>query len=303
MNDNQNAIEIVDLWKRFGKTSAVGDLSMRVEPGRVVGFLGPNGAGKTTTIKMLVGLLRADTGSVSVLGLDPFVDGLAVRQRTGYVPEKHALPRWMRVSDAISFCRTFYPTWDDKLCDDLVRLFALDLGKKVRVLSKGTQVKLSLLLALAHRPELLVLDEPMAGLDPLVREELVDGILQTVGNHPRTILFSSHTFADVQRLADEVAIIHEGRLLTQCSVEQLLTRTKRLRAVLADGATPDAAPEGTIWQRRNRREWLMTVREFSQDTLERVRNQNRLENIEVIDLSLEDIFKDFIRGQRSTPCT
>lgn len=302
MNDYENTIEITGVWKRFGETPAVQELSMQVGRGRVVGFLGPNGAGKTTTIKMLIGLLRANAGSISILGLDPTKDATKIRTCVGYVPEKHSVPKWMRVTDVITFCRTFYPTWDDKLCEKLLRLFALDSHKKVQTLSKGTQVKLALLLALAHRPELLVLDEPMAGLDPLIREELVDGILQTAGDHPRTLLFSSHTFADVQRLADEVAIIHEGRLLTQCPVDELLAKTKRVRAVLADGAAPQDAPEGTIWQRQSGREWLVTVREFSQDTIEWIRGRNQLENIEVIDLSLEDIFKDFIRGQRSELC-
>jgi ABC-2 type transport system ATP-binding protein len=302
MNEHENAIEITDLSKSFGKTPAVQGLSMKVAPGRVVGFLGPNGAGKTTTIKMLIDLLRGDAGSISVLGLDPAIQATQVRARVGYVPEKHSVPRWMRTTDALHFCRTFYPTWDNELCEKLMRLFALDPEKKVQTLSKGTQVKLALLLALAHRPELLILDEPMAGLDPLIREELIDGMLQTDGDRPRSILFSSHTFADVQRLADEVAIIHEGRLLTQCSIDVLLAKTKRIRAVLTDGASPKKTPEGTIWQRQSGREWLVTVGEFSQDTIERIRGGNQLKNIEVLDLSLEDIFKDFIRGQRSQLC-
>ncbi len=302
MSKYQNAIEIRNLGKRFKDTPAVQDFSITVAPGRVVGFLGPNGAGKTTTIKMLMDLLRADTGTISLLGLDPTEVATAIRARVGYVPEQQNAPRWMRVAEAISFCRTFYPTWDDNLCDQLIRLFSLDPSKKIQSLSKGTKVKLTLLLALAHRPELLVLDEPMAGLDPLIREELVDGILQTASDHPRTILFSSHTFADVQRLADEVVIIHEGRLLAQSPVDDLLAKTKRIRSVLTDGAEPQKNPKGTIWQQRSGREWLVTVNEFSQDTIDSLKAGTDLENIEVIDLSLEEIFKDFIRGQRSELC-
>jgi len=303
MNDPKSAIDIEDVSKRFGRTTAVARLSLRVSPGRVVGFLGPNGAGKTTTIKMLMGLLRADSGRNAVLGLDPATAATQLRSKVGYVPEQQFIPRWMRVDESITFCRTFYPTWNDKLCDELVHLFGLDPRKKMRALSKGTQTKLALVLALAHNPDLLILDEPMAGLDPLTREELLNGVLRTICEQPRTILFSSHTFADVQRLADEVAIIHEGRLLVHCNVAELLEKTKRLRAVLADGCAADQLPENTIWQRRNGREWLITVRDFSADTIARIQNHSGVESVEVIDLSLEEIFKDIIRGQRSELCT
>jgi ABC-2 type transport system ATP-binding protein len=159
-----------------------------------------------------------------------------------------------------------------------------------------------LLLALAHEPDVLILDEPMAGLDPLVREELLDGVLQSVCDRPRTILFSSHTFSDVQRLADSVAIIDQGELLVHCGVDELLTSTKRVRAVLGNGALPGEA-EGAIWQQVRNREWLLTVRDFSANLLEGLRSRYVLEHVEVMDLGLEDIFKDYIRGRRSIACT
>ena len=161
-------------------------------------------------------------------------------------------------------------------------------------------MKLSLLLAMSHEPDLLILDEPMAGLDPVAREELLDGVLRTVCDRNQTVLFSSHTLADVQRLADTIGIINEGRLLVHDSVDALLGSTKRIHAVLKDGAVPAGAPEGTIWQRVHDREWQLTVNDFSNDTLERLRAANRLEHFEVIDLGLEDIFKDYVRGWRAS---
>jgi ABC-2 type transport system ATP-binding protein len=212
----------------------------------------------------------------------------------------HFIYRWMRASEVIGFCRTLYKTWNDKLCDELLKLFELDASRKVKHLSKGMVVKLALLLALAHEPEVLILDEPTAGLDPLIREEFLDGVLRTVCERQRTVLFSSHTLSDVQRLADTVGIIHEGRLLAECPTEELLTGTKRIRAVLHDGAQPGEPPAGTIWQRVQQREWLLTVRGFTPATVEQLRGKYPVDSVEVIDLGLEDVFKDFIRGRRAS---
>ncbi len=297
---SETAIELAGVTKRFGRQVAVNDLSLKIRKGCAFGFLGPNGAGKTTTIRMLMGLLRRDGGQVSVLGLDPNTDALAIKQRVGYVPEQQFIYRWMRVEEAIAFCRSFYPTWNHGVSSRLLKLFDLDPHKRVKHLSKGMVVKLSLLLAMAHEPELLILDEPMAGLDPLVREELLDGVLQTVCDRQQTVVFSSHTLGDVQRLADDVGIIHEGQLLVYCAVDDLLKRTKRIRAVLHDGSDPSRPPEGMIWQRVQNREWLLTVKDFSAETVERLKATNPLETVEVMDLAMEDIFKDYVRGRRAS---
>lgn len=297
---SESALELSGVTKRFGRECAVRDLSMALAKGSALGLIGQNGAGKTTVIKLVMGLLRRDAGSIGVLGFDPAVDALSVKQRVGYVPEAHFIHRWMRVDEAINFCRTFYHKWNDKVCRELLEQFNLDAQKKVRKLSKGMVVKLSLLLALSHEPEVLVLDEPMAGLDPMAREEVLDGVLQTICDREQAVLFSSHTFSDVQRLANTIGIIHEGELLVYCKVDALLDRTKRIRAVLSDGSAPNCPPEGMIWQRVKGREWLLTVKDFSADTVEHLRKTNPLERIEVIDLGLEDIFKDYVRGWRAS---
>lgn len=299
-NATPPAIELRDVTKRFRGQTAICDLSLTVPKGRTLGLLGQNGAGKSTTLKVLMGLLRRDAGEVSVLGSDPLVDPLAVRRRVGYVPEQQFIYGWMRVREATHFCRAFYPTWNDSLCTTLVTLFDLDPEKRVKHLSKGMVVKLALVLALSHEPELLLLDEPMAGLDPIAREELLEGVLQTVTDRERTIVFSSHTFGDVQRLADTIAIIHEGKLLVHEEVDVLLRSTKRIRAVLGNGAVPGSLPDGLIWQRVNNREWLITVKDFSPDTVSQLRSANQLEHVEVMDLGLEDIFKDYVRGWRAS---
>jgi len=293
-----NAITTDGLTKRFGKVSAVDGLTLRIPAGCTYGFIGPNGAGKSTTIRMLMGMLRITGGSAQVLGIDVGAEPDAVKPRVGYVPEHHFIYRWMFVHEVIRFCRSFYPTWNDTLCAEMIERFELDPLKRVRHLSKGNVVKLALLLAIAHEPDLLLLDEPTSGLDPLVREEFLDGVLRTICDTPRAILFSSHTLSDVQRLADRIGIIHEGRLLLDCPADELITTTKRVRAVLTDGSYPTVAPEGTVWQRVQGREWLITVRGFSPNAVQFLHERYTLDHVEVMDVGLEEVFKDIIRGRK-----
>ncbi len=293
------AIETVGLSKRYGPKDAVHDLTLRIPRGGAFGFIGPNGAGKSTTIKMLMGLARPSAGEARVLGYHSVLDCVAIKQRVGYVPELHNIYRWMRVGEVIAFCRPLYENWNDRFCADLLKLFELDPNNKVKQLSKGMVAKLALLLAVAHEPEVLILDEPTSGLDPVVREEFLDGVLRTICERERTILFSSHALSDVQRIADTVGLLFEGHLIDHCRTEDLLNATKRIRAVLSDGSAPGPPPEGTIWQRVQNREWLMTVRGYSSSTLEYLRTKYSLDNVEVIDLGLEDVFKDLIKGRKA----
>ena len=296
--DTRPAIEVVGLTKRFGRTTAVDDLSMRIAPGSTFGLIGPNGAGKTTTIKMLMGILRPTAGHAYVLGNEVLAEPLAVKQRVGYVPETHNIDRWMRVAEVVGFCRSLYDSWNDETCREMLELFGLDERKKVKHLSKGMLVKLSLVLAVSHEPEVLVLDEPMAGLDPLAREEFLDGVLRTICERGRTVLFSTHSLDDVQRLADTVGILYGGRLLVHRNIEELLASTKQIRATLTNGRRPEQLPVNTIWQQVRGREWSVTVANFTPETVQQVRAEDGVDHVEVIDLGLEDLFKDFVRGQR-----
>jgi ABC-2 type transport system ATP-binding protein len=293
------AVELVGVSKRYGRATVVDDLTLRIPCGGTFGLLGPNGAGKSTTIKMLMGMLAPSAGRIRVLGIDVAAQPARMKQRVGYVPELHHIYRWMRVGEVIGFTKSFYETWNEDLCASLLDLFALDTNKRVKHLSKGMAAKLALLLAVAHEPELLVLDEPTSGLDPVVREEFLDGVLRALCDRQRTVLFSSHTLEDVRRLADTVGILYEGRLLVQRGVDELLASTKRIRAVLRDGCLPRREPDGTVWQRVQRREWLLTVRDFSPDLVHSLQADNPLESVEVLDLNLEELFKDYVKGRRA----
>jgi ABC-2 type transport system ATP-binding protein len=292
------AIDVSGLSKLYRDTWAVTNLSLKVPRGSTFGLIGPNGAGKSTTIKMLMGMLRPTSGEARVLGINPLEDPVQLRSRVGYVPETHHVYRWMRIEQVLGFCEAAFTTWNVEMCHEMLALFGLDPRKKVKQLSKGMLGKLSLLIAVSHQPELLVLDEPMAGLDPVAREEFLDGVLRTICERGQTVLFSTHSLDDVQRMADTVGILYEGRLLVHEKIEALLGETKRIRAVLRDSTMPESAPKGTVWQRVEGREWLLTVEDFSPEKVIRLREENAVDHVEVIDLGLEDVFKDFVKGRR-----
>lgn len=300
---NVPAIETIDLTKRFGWTLAVKNLSLQVPQGSTFGLIGPNGAGKSTTIKMLMGVLRPTDGTAKLVGHDTLDEWLPVRQNVGYVPEVHQMDQWMRVGQVVGFCRSLYDSWNDKVCQDMLNLFHLDTNKKVRHLSKGMKVKLSLTLAVSHDPQVLILDEPMAGLDPLAREEFLDGVLRTICERGQTVLFSTHSLDDVQRLADTVGILYDGRLLVHRRIDDLLASTRRLRATLQQESITPEAPDKTIWQQVHGREWLLTVADYSPEIVDRVRSQDGVAQVEVQAIGLEDLFKDFVKSQRASSCT
>ncbi|MBI2840276.1 MAG: ABC transporter ATP-binding protein [Acidobacteria bacterium] len=180
--------------------------------GAVYGLVGANGAGKTTLIKHLLGLLRAESGSVRVFGLDPVADPVSVLSRIGYLSEENDIPGWMRVDERIRYSRAFYPGWDDVYAEEPRHTFGLDPMVKIRNLSKGQMARAGLLIALAHRPELLVLDEPSSGLDPIVRRDMLGAVIRTIAHEGRTVLFSSHLVGEVEQVADHVTMISRGRI-------------------------------------------------------------------------------------------
>jgi ABC-2 type transport system ATP-binding protein len=300
-NRSELAIELWGLTKRFGKTLAVDDLSLAVKRGDTFGLIGPNGAGKSTTIKMLMGILRPSAGTARILGRDVAEEAVEIKQRVGYVPESHFMDRWMRVKEVIGYCRSAYAKWNDETCCEMLERFELPSEKKVKHLSKGMLVKLSLVLAVSHEPEMLVLDEPMAGLDAVAREEFLDGVLRTVCDRGQTVLLSTHSLDDIQRMADSVGFLCEGRLLVHRNIDQLLAETKRIRATLANGNPPQQVPANIVWQQVDGRNWLVTVADSTPETLQQISSLDGVENVEVVDIGLEDLFKDFVKGQRSAP--
>jgi ABC-2 type transport system ATP-binding protein len=233
-----HAIETHGLTRRFGRLDAVDNLELRVPAGSIFALVGPNGAGKTTTIKMLMNLVRPTRGSAAVLGCDSRRLGPAVLQRIGYVSESQRLPGWLTPAQLIAYCRPFYPRWDDELAKRLARQLSLDMSTPLNALSRGTRMKAALLVSLAYRPELVILDEPFTGLDPLVRDELIRGLLELAGEQPWTVLVSSHDIEEVERLADWVGFMDAGHLVFAEPVAQLLDRCRLVEVVAAGGDSP-----------------------------------------------------------------
>lgn len=292
-------IKVENLTKHYRRLVAVDGVNLEIPRGCVFGLIGPNGAGKTTLIKMLMSLTTITSGRASVRGLDASLEADRIHRVAGYVPETPTIYRWMTVSEVIQFCRTFRDTWNDDLCKELLDTFELDPAKKVKHLSKGMLAKLSLLLALAYEPEVLMLDEPTSGLDAVIREEFVDSVLKTICQRECTVLFSSHAIEDVERIADRVGLIFNGQMQLDTPVKDLLSTTRRIRAVLKDGSTPKAVPDGTIWQQIDGREWMLTVTDFNADTIPRLQAANSVENVQIEETSLTQFFKDYVKGRRA----
>src|SRR5688572_20908828 len=223
-----NVIEIREVSRRFGKKEALSDVSLSVPRGCVFGLVGENGAGKTTLIKHVLGLLKAQVGVVRVFDRDPVEDPVGVLGRIGCLSEDRDLPDWMRVDELLRYMQAFYPTWDESYAEDLRRQFELEPRQKVGTLSRGQRARAGLVTALAHRPDLLVLDEPSSGLDPVVRQDILGAIVRTVAEEGRTVLFSSHLLDEVERVADRVALVHDGRLVMSDGLDNIKAAHRRL---------------------------------------------------------------------------
>jgi ABC-2 type transport system ATP-binding protein len=206
-----NVIETIDLTRRFRRADAVDRLTLQVPVGSIFALVGPNGAGKTTTIKLLMNLIRPSRGSAFVLGTDSRQLGPEQFRRIGYVSENQRLPEWMTPDQLLAYVKPFYPTWDEGLCQKLRGDLGLTAAAPLRTLSRGTRMKAALLSSLAYRPELVVLDEPFTGLDPLVRDQLIHALLELTGEQPLSVLVSSHDIEEIERLADWIGYIDAGR--------------------------------------------------------------------------------------------
>lgn len=251
-------IEIKNLTRRFGSNKALDDVSLSVPSGIVMGLVGENGAGKTTLIKHVLGLLRAQAGSVRVFGKDPVSNPKSVLSQIGYLSEEGDLPMWMRVHELMRYAAAFYPTWDEDYAQRLVGEFNLDPAAKLSRLSKGQRSRAGLLVAMAYRPQLLLLDEPSSGLDPIVRRDILGAIIRTIADDGRTVLFSSHLLSEVERVSDRIAIVKSGRILLCDTMESV--KQSHIRVTLIFDTPRSTAPdiEGSLGWTGCGREWSTT---------------------------------------------
>lgn len=286
---SEHAIEVTGLTRSYGSKKALDRVTLNVPSGCVFGLLGESGAGKTTLIQHLIGLMQPEQGQVKVLGLDPIADPEGVLSRVGYLSEDRDLPGWMRVDELMRYTRGLYPHWDPAFAADLIERFDLTPHQKIKTLSRGQKAKTGLVTALAHRPELLILDEPSSGLDPVVRRHILSAVMRGVADDGRTILFSSHLLDEVERVADYVAIIHRGDLLLCDSVKNILQGHRRFRVRYTTPQTTAPALEGALSCEGHGEEWTVVC----DGQAEAVKGQIAATGAEIIEdsaASLEDIF-------------
>ncbi|HXA15524.1 MAG TPA: ABC transporter ATP-binding protein [Thermoanaerobaculia bacterium] len=257
---SEPVIKISELTRRFGARTALDSVSLSMPRGAVYGLVGANGAGKTTLIKHVLGLLRAESGSVRVFGLDPVADPVAVLSRIGYLSEENDVPGWMRVDELIRYSRAFYPAWDDAYAEELRQTFALDPTAKIKNLSKGQKARAGLLIALAYRPELLVLDEPSSGLDPIVRRDILGAIIRTIADDGRTVLFSSHLLEEVEQVADHVTMIRQGAIVLSAPLDEIRKSHRCLTVRFAESRPHPPPVAGVLRWDGGGQEWMAVVR-------------------------------------------
>ena len=235
------AIAIENLTKRFRDVAALNGLNMSVPEGSIFGLVGPNGAGKTTAIKIVMNILRATSGRAQVLGWDSRDLAGSAFCSIGYVSENQKLPEWMRVTDFLAYVHNFYPTWDREFENDLVKRFDLPAKRKLKMLSRGMRMKVALASSLAYRPRLIVMDEPFSGLDPLVRDELIECILH--GAAGATLLISSHDLGEIEAFVSHIGYLEAGRLRFSEELGTLASRFRQIELALAASPLLTTLPE------------------------------------------------------------
>ncbi|MBX7255019.1 MAG: ABC transporter ATP-binding protein [Candidatus Hydrogenedentes bacterium] len=300
MSDTQNIVEVRSLSRQFRKKRALDNVTLDLPKGVVLGLVGENGAGKTTLIKHLLGLFKAQSGSVRVFGLDPVREPEKVLVRVGYLSENREMPGWMRISELMRYTQAFYPTWDAHYAEELRETFGLDPDTKVKHLSRGQKAQAGLLIALAYRPDLLLLDEPSSGLDPVVRRDILTAIIRTVADEGRTVLFSSHLLDEVERVADHVVMLHKGKLAFSAPLDEAKAGHRRFTVRLAEGsATPPPLPGTLYWLESSvrvaRKEWT-AICNGQCDEFKAAAAKQRIEIVEESIPSIDEIFIARVRG-------
>jgi ABC-2 type transport system ATP-binding protein len=292
-------IRLEKLCKRFGPHTALNEVSLEVTPGTVFALLGDNGAGKTTAIRIMLGLLEASSGKAEVLGLDSAAKGLEIRQKVGYVSERPTLYEWMTIEEIGWFAAGFY---DDEYLPRYRRLIAdydLPPKQKIKNLSKGMRAKVSLALALALDPELLVLDEPTSGLDALVRREFLESMVDRA-SEGRTVFLSSHQIVEVEKVADYVAILCQSDLLLVERLDDLKQQIRELTLTLAAGAIPPDVSGDILSRRQHARQWKLMVRNLPEKDQALLRQHPAVQSLEIHTPSLEEIFVAYLERGRKT---
>jgi ABC-2 type transport system ATP-binding protein len=289
---SQPVIDVRGLEKAYGRyrqKSVLKGVDLTLSPGMVMGLVGTNGEGKSTLIKCLLGLLRPSGGDIRVFGEDPWDLSPQSKARIGYVPQEPALLPWMTVRQQLTYASAFFPNWDPNFAAELVRRWDLPWEERVGPLSLGQKQKVAIVLALSHHPKLLVLDEPVASLDPIARRRFLESLMETTGDTEQTVLFSTHITSDLERIASHVAILKDGRVAICDELDQLKDRVKRLRIAAAYELPRTFAVGGALRTEVQGRTALVAMATVEDGLVEELCTRWNAD-VSVEDLNLEEIF-------------
>jgi len=291
MNDTNPIVQIHGLSKWFGGTDALRDVNLDIHSGSIIGLLGANGAGKSTLLRHIIGLYLPNKGTCVTFGCEAGKLGPAQLGRIGYVHQEGELLEWMKVGQLIRYVSTYYPNWNHQLEEKYVADYEISMEARVGSLSPGQRQRLAILLAIGFEPELLILDEPASTLDPVARGQFLDLLLQIIQNENRTIIISSHILSDVEKIIDHVVIMEAGRILRDCSFDELKEEFHCVRLSTLSGDLPVNLPfENVIQQQRSNGQAVITVRNTTPEQIEQTAEDLNCQ-VEIQTLPLEEIYK------------
>jgi ABC-2 type transport system ATP-binding protein len=293
------AIETQGLTRYFGRNAAVNHLDLKISKGSIYGFLGRNGAGKSTAIKMLMGLLEPTAGTCSILGCDSGRLSPGLKSRIGYITEGHRIDPWMTIKGLEKFQMAFYPDrWDSKLFGEMLEYFELPAGRKIKHLSNGQRAQVSLALTLAPDPEVLIMDDPTLGLDVLIRRQFLEGMIQLIQRKGRTIIFSSHILSDVERVADRIAVLDNGVLRADCSLDQFRSHVRKLRFYYSGPIPAEVSIPGLLYSKNDGSIVETVLIGTTDEQIEQFKCETKADSFTELALSLEDQFIEFTQPQK-----
>ncbi len=292
MNAPSNDVPMIEasgLSKSFGTARVLQGVDLTIPRGSVTGLLGKNGSGKSTLLKCLLGLLKPSSGTARILGEDGWNLSAEAKAQLGYVAQEVSLYSWMRVRQIIEYTAAFYPTWNQELAIDLAKKWELPTEDRVGPMSQGQQQKLALVLALGHEPDLLILDEPVASLDPSARREFLSTLLEITRDENRTVLFSTHITTDLERVADHVAVLKEGKIVYHDQLDDLKESVKRLRVTSESDLPSSFGVANSLRAEVSGKHALVAVAEVGPTLVAEIESRWQA-SVTVEDLSLEEIF-------------
>ncbi|MFZ2655262.1 MAG: ABC transporter ATP-binding protein [Victivallales bacterium] len=290
---SQPIVKISDLTKKFGKVEALKKINLDIQPGRIIGLLGENGSGKSTLLRNIVGLYLPDSGRCETLGQSAKDLDAETLSRIGYVHQDGDLISWLKVSNLIDYVSSYYKNWNKDLVAKFVKDFEIPMDRRIGGLSPGEKQRISILIAIAYEPELLILDEPAAALDPLARMKFLDTLMEFIQTPNRTIIISSHILTDVEKIIDHVVLMHRGGIIRDCGFDELKEEFIKLTlsSTSPESGLPDEIPlEGVVSCKKDKKRAVLTVKNIGSAKIRELEDSLSCK-IELRHLSLEEIYK------------